>query len=45
MRELNSSEIELVTGGILPIVVAAAKGFSVGFSLGAMAYGLYLASK
>lgn len=43
MRELKSSEMELVTGGVvwIPIAIAVGKGMVAGFGVGATAWGLY----
>jgi len=43
MRELNTNEIQAVNGGIVPLLIVAAKGFAAGFGFAAAAYGLYFA--
>ena len=45
MRELSQKEINNVNGGIIPLVMIAAKGFAAGFGLGAAAFGLYFAAR
>ncbi|MBL4832045.1 MAG: class IIb bacteriocin, lactobin A/cerein 7B family [Aliivibrio sp.] len=45
MRELNKEEINNVNGGIIPLLIIAAKGFAVGFGIGATAFGLYFAAR
>nr|WP_136249926.1 class IIb bacteriocin, lactobin A/cerein 7B family [Ningiella ruwaisensis] len=44
-KELSATELQLVAGGLVPLVYIAAKGLAAGFGAGATAYGLYFAAR
>jgi lactobin A/cerein 7B family class IIb bacteriocin len=41
MAEMSSNDISRVNGGVVPLVILAAKGFGAGFGAGAAAFTLY----
>lgn len=45
MQELTVNEVELVSGGIGPLVILGAKAFMGGLTAGCMIFGLYEATK